>query len=90
MTVQQKNTKWININSILTTLCTATILWAGSVANKLYNQIKDQPKINEVQTSAILILTKRDEEQEANLRDHNDRIIKLEAILPNKNQFQIK
>lgn len=87
---QKKTTTLINVNTVATTICTAAIIWFGTEINKLRNDRLLQPKIDEVQTSAILILTNRDKEQEGDLKNHSERLIKLEAILPDKNQFKIK
>lgn len=92
MTAQQqkKATTLININTVATTICTAAIIWFGTTVNKMRNDLLLQPKIDEIQTSAILILTTKDKEQETDLKNHSERIIKLEAMLPDKNQFKIK
>lgn len=93
MTLQQQQKKastLINLNTVVTAICTATIIWFGTEINKMRNDLLIQPKIDETQTSAILILTNRDKEQETDIKNHNERIIKLEAILPSKDQFKIK
>ena len=57
MTIQ-KSVKWINVNSVITTVCTAVLIWVGVGVNKLYNQIKDQPGIDEKQNNRIESLQK--------------------------------
>lgn len=91
MTAQEKkSTKWINVNSVITTVCTAVLFWVGTGVYKLYDQLNKQPGIDEKQNTAIVTLITENKEQETDIKNHGERLIKLEAILPDKNQFKIK
>lgn len=100
MTAQQQQkriSKWININTLITGICTAVLIWVGSGMRKMYNAQLMQPKIDEVQTAAIINIISDVKELKAateQIRNEQTRmggkLIYLEAILPDKNQFKIK
>jgi len=92
MTTQQvkKSTKWINVNSVITSICTAVLIYVGAGINKVYKQLSNQPNIDEKQTTAIVSLINENKEQAADIKKHEKSIIKLEAILPDENQFKVK
>lgn len=89
--------KWVNWNSVITTVCTGAILWMGAGIREIYNDLKKQPYVDERQNMSILSLVsdlgkiKSDNENIKNeLTLQGGKIIYLEAILPDKNQFKIK
>jgi len=91
MTAQEKkSTKWINLNSVITTVCTAVLIYVGAGVSKLYKQLSNQPNIDEKQTTAIVSLINENKEQGEAIKNHEKSIIKLEAILPDPNQFKVK
>ena len=89
---QQKKTgtTLININTVVTGICTAVLIWFGGKLNKVYDAILLQPGIDQVQTSAISNLISIESEQNKSLKNLNDRLIIVEAILPDKRQFKIR
>lgn len=96
MPQQPKNTTWINLNTVITSLCTAALIWVGNGQVKMYNAIQMQPKIDEVQTNSINILVsdlkelKADHEKTKNDQTRlGGRVSLLEALLPDPKQFKI-
>lgn len=99
MTAQQekKSTFWSKVSTGAATICTTAIIWFGSYQVRIYNAILLQPKIDETQTAAILNIIadiKDLKGQTEFIKNEQTRqagkIIYLEAIMPDKNQFKIK
>jgi len=94
---QKKETRLININTVVTGACTAALLWVGGWQVKMYNAWVMQPKINEQQTAAIVNIIQDIKELRAatdGVKNEQTkfagRLIYLEAIMPDKNQFKVK
>lgn len=100
MTAQQQARKqmiWSKITTVALGLCTSVLVWVGSYQVKMYNAWILQPKINEQQTAAILNIISdiKDIRVETSaIKNEQTRmggkIIYLEAIMPDKNQFKIR
>jgi len=100
MTAQQhekKSTFWNKLSTAAATICTTAIIWFGSYQVKIYNALLLQPKIDETQTAAIINIIADIKELKAShefIRNEQTRlggkIIYLEAIMPDKNQFKVK
>lgn len=87
---QKKVTKWLNVNTVITSICTAVLMYVGAGMNKVYKQLSNQPGVDEKQTSAIVNLISDVKETKAETKKNTESIIKLEAILPDPNQFKVK
>lgn len=94
---QQKAVKWINVNSILTVVCTSVIFWVGKNQVKMYDALLLQPQVDQTQTTEINRLAidiKNLQAADEGIKNEQTRmggkLIYLEAILPDPNQFKIK
>jgi len=93
----KKATTWINLNTVITSLCTAALVWVGTGQVKMYNAILLQPKIDEKQTLDISNIAGDVKELKSATADMKNqqtvlggKVFFLEAMLPDKNQFKIK
>ncbi len=100
MTQQQQTKKfatYINWNSVITGVCTSAILWMGAGIRGMYNDLKNQPIINERQDTKIANAVSEIDKLKAQVGSISNeqirqggKLIYLEAIMPDKNQFKIK
>lgn len=100
MTAQQQTKKQIIWNKILTAalgVFSTVLIWFGNWQVKVYNATLLQPKTDQQQTTAIVGLIGELKELRSDVNvikneqtRQGGKIIYLEAIMPDRNQFKIK
>lgn len=100
MTTQQQTKKQIIWSKILTAalgVFSTVLIWFGNWQVKVYNATLLQPRTDQQQTSAIVNIISEMKELKSDVAEikneqtrQGGKIIYLEAIMPDKNQFKVK